>query len=65
MLTDEEDDVRTWGLPLEITWRNPLVLAQAHLRVQERSNPYYGWAEQARKIRARRVNWNAKRCWAA
>jgi len=32
---------------------------------EERSNPYYGWAEDARKIRARRVNWNANRCWAA
>jgi hypothetical protein len=65
MITDEEDSVRATVLPLEITWRNPPTLVWAHLRVKERSNPYYGWAEQARKSRARRVNWNASHYWAA
>ena len=56
MITDEEDDVRARALPLEIVWRNPLCLVLAKLRLREASNLYYGWAEQARKIRARRTN---------
>jgi hypothetical protein len=65
MITDEEDTVQARVVPLEITWRNPLTLVQAHLRIKERSNPYYGWAEQARRISARRANWYANHCWAA
>jgi hypothetical protein len=56
MCTDQKDDFRTEVLQLQLTWRNPLTLVRAHLRVKERSNPYYGWGEQARKIRARRIN---------
>jgi hypothetical protein len=56
MITDEGDNVRPTTLPLEIVWRNPLCLVLAKLRLREASNLYYGWAEQARKIRARRTN---------
>lgn len=65
MIIDDEQDTRAEVTPLEIRWRNPLSLVQAHLRAKERSNPYYGWAEQAKKIRTRRVNWDANHCWAA
>ena len=65
MITDEENDVQAWVLLLQITWRNPLALVRAHLRAKERSNPYYGWAEQAKNIRARRANWDSNHCWAA
>jgi hypothetical protein len=44
---------------LEIVWRNSVTLVQSRLRLREASNPYYGWAEQANKIRARRSNWNS------
>ena len=54
MVINEEDNVRAEIMPLEITWRNPLALVRAPLRARERSNPNYGWAEQAKKIRARR-----------
>jgi hypothetical protein len=50
---------------LEIVWRNPVTFVQTRLRLREASNPYYGWAEQAGKIRARRSNWNRTRPWAA
>jgi hypothetical protein len=49
----------------EIMWRNPLALVRAHLRAKERSDPYYKWAEQAEKLRARRAHWDAIHCWAA
>ena len=65
MITNEEDDVLAEALPLEIVWRNPLALVRARLRVNESSSSYYGWAEQARKIRARRANWDVNHCWAA
>jgi len=45
-------NIGTVVMPLEIVWRNPLPLVQEGLRVKEASNPYYGWAEQARRIRA-------------
>jgi hypothetical protein len=64
MITDEEDNVQARVVSSEVTWRNPLTLVRAHLRVKERSSPYYGWAEQARRIRARRAIWNANQCWA-
>jgi hypothetical protein len=38
MITDEEDSVQARVMPLEITWRNPLTLVRAHLRVKESSN---------------------------
>ncbi len=65
MSTNEEDDVRADVMPLEIVWRNPSALVRAQLRVRESSNLYCGWSEQARKIRARRVNWDANHRWAA
>lgn len=55
MIIDDKQDVRAEVMPLEIMWRNPLPVMRAHLRAKERSNPYYGWAEQAKKIRARRA----------
>ena len=65
MIIDDGQDTRAEVTPLEIRWRNPLSLVRAHLRAKERSNPYYGWAEQAKKIRTRRTNWDANHCWAA
>lgn len=65
MIIDDEQDIRAEVTPLEIMWRNPLTLVRAHLTAKERSNPYYRWAEQAKKIRARRANWDATHCWAA
>lgn len=62
MIIDDEGDTRAEVLPLEIMWRNPLPLVRAHLRANERSNPYYGWAEQAKKVRARRANWDSIHC---
>jgi hypothetical protein len=56
MIVDEEDDVRVRALPLEIVWRNPLCLIRAKLRLREASNLYYGWAQQAKNIRARPTN---------
>ena len=53
---DEEDDMRARALPLEIVWRNPLCLIRAKLRLREASNLYYGWAQQAKQIRARHTN---------
>ena len=65
MIPDEEDLVPARPLPLEIVWRNPLCLVLAKLRLREVSNVYYGWAEQARKIRARHTNWDANHNWPA
>ena len=55
MIIDEEDNVRADMMPLEIVWRNPLRRVRAKLKLREASNLYYGWAEQAKKIRARRA----------
>jgi len=52
-------------MSLAIVWRNPLLLVQAQLRVKEADNPYYRWAEQAARIRARRANWENNHSWAA
>ena len=65
MITNDEKDIRAEVMPLEIMWRNPLTLVGAHLRARERSDTYYRWAKQAKKIRARRANWDANHCWAA
>jgi len=64
MIIDDEQDIRAEVLPLEIMWRNPQPRVRARLRTNEKSNPYYGWAEQAKKIRARRTDWDANHCWA-
>jgi hypothetical protein len=63
MIVDEQ--ITTKVTPLEIVWRNPLALVQAHLRAKEAGNPYHGWAEQARKIRARRAHWDVHHSWVA
>jgi hypothetical protein len=59
MITDKDDNVRAEVRPLEIVWRNPQRFVLAKLRLREASNLYYGWGEQAIKIRARRANWDA------
>jgi hypothetical protein len=64
MITNDEQENRAEVMPLEIMWRNSLPFVGAHLRARERSDPYYTWAEQAKKIRARRANWDANHCWA-
>ena len=56
MITNDEHDIRAEVMPPEIIWRNPLTLVRAHLKGRERSDPYYRWTEQAKKIRARRAN---------
>lgn len=55
MITNDENNLQARVALLEIVWRNPLSLVQAHLRVNESSNPYYGWVGQAGRIRARRA----------
>jgi hypothetical protein len=59
MNVNGEPNRETRLVPLEIVWRNPVAHVQADLRLKEASNPYFGWAEQARKIRSRRAIWNA------
>lgn len=65
MITNEEPDIRAALMHLEIVWRNPQCLVRAQLRVKESTSPYCRWAEQAKKIRARRANWNVTHSWAA
>ena len=65
MIASGQQQIGSEAMSLEVVWRNPLTGVQVHLRAKERSDPYYGWAEQARKIRARRANWDANHCWAA
>jgi hypothetical protein len=65
MLTVDEHNMPSVGTPLEIVWRNPLDLVQALWKAREESHPYHRWAEQARKIRARRSRWNLSHRWAA
>jgi hypothetical protein len=61
----EEQAIGMEVTPLQVVWRNSLALVQTRLRAKRASNPYYRWAEQAMKIRARRANWDANHCWAA
>ena len=65
MITNGDHDIRGGALSPEIMWRNPLALVRAHLRAREQTDPYYKWADQAKKIRARRANWDANHSWAA
>lgn len=58
MTAGEERDIRAEPMSLEVVWRNPLTVVQESLRFSESYNPYYRWAEQERRIRARRANWN-------
>jgi hypothetical protein len=37
----KEENTAAEAAGLEIVWRNPLVLVQAHLRLNEASNPYH------------------------
>ncbi len=61
MTSRKEQRGRAEVLPLAIIWRNPQAFVQAQLRAREACDLYYGWAEQARKIRARRAHWDANR----
>jgi len=65
MLMNDEQNIRSVGMPLEIVWRNLQNLVQAQLKAREEEHPYYRWAEHARKIRARRSRWNLSHRWAA
>jgi len=56
MIVCEEQEIGVEVMSLQVVWRNSLALVQAHLRAKQASNPYYRWAEQAIKIRARRAN---------
>jgi len=53
MIVNEEHEIRTWAMPLEVVWRNPLHRVREHLRAREANDPHYKWAEQGSKIRAR------------
>ena len=63
MIADEKQMIGPQGMSLEVVWRNPLVLVGVYLRAREASNPYYRWADQARDIRVRRSNWDARHTW--
>jgi len=65
MIIDDEQNSRSEVMPLEVMWRNAVTLVRAHLKAKVRSTPYYGWAEQAKMIRARRANRDANHNWAA
>ncbi len=65
MIISEEHEIGAEVMSLEVVWRNSLAPAQVHLRAKQASDPYYRWAEQAVKIRARRANWDANHWWAA
>ena len=65
MVVNGEQNIGTKVTYLEIVWRNPATLVGAHLKAKEASSPYYHWAEQARKIHARRANWNVNHRWVA
>lgn len=56
MIVEEEQKLGTESMSLEIVWRNPITLVQSQLRGKEAHDPHFGWAEHARKIRARRVS---------
>jgi hypothetical protein len=56
MIGEEEKKIGTEQMSFEIVWRNPLAFVQAQLRCKEAHNPHYGWAQQARKVRLRRVS---------
>ena len=62
MIICEKQEIGVEVMSLRIVWRNSLAPVQAHLRARQASNPYYRWAEQAIKIRARRANWDANHC---
>jgi hypothetical protein len=65
MSLGQKQNIEVVLTPLEVVWRNPRAIVQAHLRLREASDPYYGWAEQGRRIRARRTNWKMKHDWVA
>jgi hypothetical protein len=65
MIICEEQEIGAEVVSLRIVWRNSFAPVQAHLRAKQAGNPYYRWAEQAIKIRARRANWDANHCWVA
>jgi hypothetical protein len=65
MMVCKEQEIGVEVMSLQVVWQNSLALVRAHLRARQASNPYYRWAEQAMKIRARRANWDANHCWAA
>ena len=56
MMMSENIKTGTEPMSFEIVWRNPLAHLQARLRDKEVSERHYRWAEQAKKIRARRVS---------
>jgi hypothetical protein len=64
MIADEEQDIGTQAIPLELVWRNPFSDVRAHLTLREKGDRYCRWAEQASKIRARRANWDDNHTWA-
>jgi hypothetical protein len=59
MTNHEEQSGQAEVLPFAIMWRNPQAFVQGQLTLRETSHLYYGWAEQARRIRARRAHWDA------
>ena len=54
MIVNEEREIRTWAMPLQVVWRNPHPRVREDLRAREANDPHCKWAEQGSKIRARR-----------
>ena len=65
MITNEDEDIEAVRMTLEIVWNNLRRLMHAQLRAKESRNLYCRCGEQAKKIRARRANWNPCHRWAA
>ena len=63
MISGEEQKIGSQGMSLQIVWRNPRTYVRASLRARQTSDLYYRWAEQAKKIRARRSNWDTNNNW--
>ena len=54
MIVNQEREIRTFAMPLEVVWRNPRSRVRENLRAREANDPHCKWAEQGSKIRARR-----------
>jgi len=63
MIVDEQRKIELQDSSLEIAWRNPVAAVKARMRAREKGSFYCQWAEQARKIRARRWNWETNNNW--
>ena len=63
MAGDKKQQLAAQDMSIQIAWRNQSASVSANFRARQQNNPYYRWAEQAGKIRARRSNWDARHVW--